>query len=254
MPARPPLTPYSNANNHSKGTQNMTQNIRDLNIAYSTHIQALRNAPGALAETLRTYRSELARIEADPNLSHHGRITAMDTLRQQAVAHVQTIGATVEDAKERIGTAVQQAQIANDTTDTAALLTEMREQRAWRRVERFLEGGADPVALVGRFEDDPAAVQAMRAELPGYVEATTADAHELRDTLEVLGGALETAEDRHLTDVERRSKQVSREHEAADYRVGFNMDAVNAELDGRGEAGALLDYAKTSNDSALIDV
>lgn len=231
-----------------------TQNIRDLNISYQTHAPALRNAPGALAATLRTYRAELARIEADPNLSYHGQIHAKHTLRQQAEAHVATISASVEDARERIGTAVQQAQTADDTTDTAALLAEMREDRAWRLIERHLSAGADPVDLIERFADDPAAVRAMRAELPSYVEATTPEPRELRDTLETLAGAIEAAEDKHLTDTERRAKQIGKELEAADYRLGFNMDAVSAELDGRGEAGALLAYADTANDGAVIDV
>ncbi len=111
----------------------------------------------------------------------------------------------------------------------------MRQSRAWDRYRRLLESGADIVATVERAVGDEAALQALRQELPAFLESR-GQASYVQPALETL----DRLERPLLRPVERKGRDLLAELNRGMSHVRMDFSHVEMELTGQWERTTLL--------------
>jgi hypothetical protein len=141
-----------------------------------------RGVPSELMNVLVRLRQQVAQAE----VAGKGRLTPaglqeqIDQLRNRALQAIDTLEAQARSARSRIEAALAEAEAralaAQDVQ--AAILRELREQRAWARLAPLLDT-YEPEALMRRLQDlaklaadqeDEITLAVLEAELPFYLE------------------------------------------------------------------------------------
>ena len=169
----------------------------------------------ALPRLLNDHAQKVNQIEADSNLSAPGKMQARTELAGTVLPKIdalqQDAQKTVESLEARIKTALAGPPLS--TQD--ALLREQQMMRAWQRIKGVLDGITSPVLMVNRiqgFANEALAqigdagrptIQALREELPAYLEARGINVWPQADSL------ITQAEAPSLTPVQRAAQQMA---------------------------------------------
>lgn len=142
-----------------------------LGLLEETYVRRLE----ALASTIPEQETE---IDTNLELTPLAKSQRKNQLRQDAAAEIQRVRGDARQARATLESAIarRERRAREEQPNDAALLAETREQRAWQRAVRALEGGRSPAGLIdeAEAEGDRDTLAALRAELPAYLEAEAA--------------------------------------------------------------------------------
>jgi len=157
-----------------------TFNIANLTGEDRQALEALRNMPVQLGEILEKARLEVIHIGLDTSLSLAGKNERYDQSARRFMAQVdqmeQAAQAYKADLERWIASKLRQPQ----GDPNVELLYEIRTDKAWRRIERILDGTGDRAALIRTVfdltddaikRDDQVTLAAIDQELPAYFQA-----------------------------------------------------------------------------------
>ncbi len=139
----------------------------------------LEGLPQRLAKLLTETDDKVAQINLDGRLSIDGKNQAVAALVQSAINTLDQWQSQAEAARKRVEDRCQAALKRTPGSVEEEILRELRLTRAWQRIERVLDG-LDNQAFVRYIPDlakkaaadgDVAALEAMAAELPSYLES-----------------------------------------------------------------------------------
>jgi hypothetical protein len=208
--------------------------VMQLNRDTIDDLRALRGIPQRIADILLALRRERQRIAGDRMLSAEGMAAQRQQATQRAETALQALADEAASAERRIRQAVA-AVTAKVLDPQAALLRELQVQRAWNRFRAMLEAGADPLAAVERASGDLVAIQALREELPAYLEA--------RGATELIVAAqevLDRLERPLLPPVARRARDILAEVDAGMAQLRMAFAHAGAEVAGDWDVTAVI--------------
>lgn len=158
----------------------MAFNIANLTGETRQALEALRNMPAQLGEILEKARLEAIQIGLDTSLSLAGKNERYNQSARRFMAQVdqmeQTARAFKADLERWIAERIDEPQ----REPIEELLREVRMDKAWRRIERILDGTGDRAALIRTVfdlvdgaikQDDQITLAAIGQELPAYFQA-----------------------------------------------------------------------------------
>lgn len=209
--------------------------VMQLNQDTIDDLRLLRGIPQRIADLLLALRRERQRIAGDRMLSPEGMAAQRQQATQRAESALQALADEASAAEQRIRQRIA-AVTANEPGDVQqALLREMRVSRAWQRYRALLGAGADPLAVVERATGDAVAIQALRDELPAYLEARGSV-----EIIEPVVDALDRLERPLLAPVVRRARDIAAELDAGMAQLRMALAHAGAEISGDWQAATVL--------------
>lgn len=201
-----------------------------------------------LAKALRAARDDIARIEANAKLSLEYRRELVDERRQQLLDAVDAIEA---DAKGWLGKAQARPNRKLPTDPAEATLREAKLGRAWERIQRQLDAGADAAEVAREYaaQGDRLALDAMREELPSYLSAKG----ESPESLKAYAMHIDDAEVPLLSEAEVEHYENADAANRAAQLLQTNLGIVRKEATG-GESVPLLIGETHDGQDANIDL
>lgn len=197
-------------------------------------LRTLRGMAQNITALLLQRRRELQAIKSDPMISALAMQQKTQAANQRAKDTLDGYAADVQAAERRIRQAVADLTQGRQTTDEA-LLRELQMQRAWQRFKTLLDSGADVMATVEKATGDLAAIQALREELPAYLEA-----HSKSDFIKPALEALDRLERPLLRPVEARGRDLLAELDRGLRNLRLTFSYAKAELEGEWQQATVL--------------
>lgn len=189
-------------------------------------LRTLRGMAQNIAALLLQRRRELQAIKSDPMISALAMQQKTQAANQRAKDTLDGYAADVQAAERSIRQAVADLTQGRQTTEEA-LLREMQMQRAWQRFKILLDSGADVMVVVERAAGDPIAIEALRQELPAYLEA-----HSKSDFIKPALELLDRQERPLLRPVEARGRDLLAELDKGMRNLRLAFSHAEAELSG----------------------
>lgn len=179
-------------------------------------LELLQNMPLQIGEVIEQLRGKVLQAETNGQgkLTPKGLQEQIDGFRNQALAALDDLEERAKRARENIERALAETMRLKDDDVMAAILREIREERAWARIRPLLEK-TDAAVLLPHIRElarraaeagDDIALGALEAEIPAYLEFRGVGS-------EALAALAAIAEARlpHLPPAARRAIQVREE-------------------------------------------
>ncbi|MGQ0479703.1 MAG: hypothetical protein ACT4O0_01530 [Pseudonocardia sp.] len=134
-------------------------------IETATAVETLAGVKARLDQHVADYAEKVAAIRRDPDISESLRARRLEAARAAAA---EQLAATEEQGRDALGVLDTQGHLLVKRDRDEELLYEIREQRAAARVQRQMDAGTSPHALIRAAElaGDEMTLAALRAELP----------------------------------------------------------------------------------------
>jgi hypothetical protein len=191
-----------------------------------------RRLSGAIQKAQR----KMKRIAADDRLSESAKAEDRRAVEEDLRATIDEIEVSRTEAGKRLDELAREWTAPADVDSSAGLLDEQRLSRAWQRTQRLLEAGEDPVQLARNAVDagDRATVEALRAELSGYMQANGGGAYASATLKEVEQAAapLRTPVEEAAHEVRESARQALYKAEMATSVARADGAAAAVDLDG----------------------
>jgi hypothetical protein len=182
-------------------------------------------------------QARLQAIAGNPRNSAQATATA----RSEAASAIEQLEQRAQDAAGRIYARLDKAtEGAPDVQQ--AILDELRESRAFGRVKMALDAGQDVLEIIraAGARQDRAALRAMRADLPSYLEAQTGGTH----LVKAAQKALDNAEMPLLGQIEKYARDLRKELSLGMAHVSQAANFAKHEASGASVYGLLPDWAE----------
>lgn len=215
------------------------------------NLAELRKTPQRVVGILSYMRGQLETIAANEDFNENAKLRLEAAARKAAV---EDLNALVDKTRSRKEDIESHLVFPDNRSDTQRVADELAETRAWNRAVRLLDSGKGPLEVIEAVATDRAAVRALRAELPAYLQSAGYSGKDLRRALEHVGDALDCAETPHLSDAERRALEIRRGVDAGLYRLQIAEGFARQEISGGSPATVIPDWAETKGDPKILRV
>ena len=221
-------------------------------MSYRFHAKALAAIPALIDDVARAVETGTEALRADRKLSKQGRDEQIAALRAGAEARIALLREEAASARDSAAHWASQTLRAQRLDPTEGLLAETQQGRAWDRAVRQLDAGADASELIQRAGEagDVVTLNALRAELPAYLEAKASESapplhasiarNAARNRAEALAEAIDRAEAPHVPLDRRKALTAKYELEALDRRIGASVLLAQAAITDRPMGPALI--------------
>lgn len=212
---------------------NMDYEKQNLAFKVGRDLDKLKDIPQQLADLLANRRRELAAIRDNPDYSDSYRERKLAEATERYDTEYRRLVAVASSSEASVRKAIEEA-TASTSSPEETLLNEVRKSRAWDRYRRLLDSGADPLSVVSRAEGDAVALEALREELPPYLES---NGRAFEAQLAVA--RVSELEEPLLRPVVRTGRKLLAELDTGMYGVNLSLTYAQSELSGWGNQNVL---------------
>lgn len=208
---------------------------RDTRRRLADDLNWLHGSPHTVAGMLASLRSGVRSVHQEPELTNEAKARRTSTIETESARQLANITERTERTKRRVTETLAGLALVETADTNEALLRETRESRAWRRVERLIEGSNDvpgtakEAADAARRGKDRTTLTAMRAELPSML---TGAGHPEAERVDVVQH-VEALERELLSPDERWVREVADTIGSWQPNIEWTLGAADAEIHGR---------------------
>lgn len=195
-------------------------------------LDTLRETPSAIAAQLLALRGALHALNSDVRLSPQGRRDDIAAARTKFLTWLETRSSRCNQARKLI-----EQRNAEDFAESPEPIERvarvLEEEQCWRRAQRMLDKGADPLTLIAQAaaSGDLLTLTTLRAELPSYY-GSPGDTYD-SSVVDAYIEAISKAELPLLNPLERAGREI--QVEIADGWIGLEAAFAYARAEGEGQ-------------------